>query len=662
MPRLRAPRRAFAALILPLLVSAFGLTAIVGLATPASAAPPTYVIAGDAATATGDEWGLHEGYFSQLRSVLTDVANFGPNGRVRATFSIGTPRTVPLSPNSLNGLDVYFLSARELVTADVTEIQRFRNAGGAVVVSSNAPAFLDTTQWLGLTLSPRVVYGDGPAPYLATHRAPSPSQAVAEQFNHPVLNGPFGTVASFDNYHSISGFSNAPGNGGSVLARSTLTGPGDDSGSASNITISNVGMLVTWPVRSFGASSGPVVAFSDVDAIANAYPLDGSTLTGTGNGTLARNTFAWVADQLMVLDGLSTFVPLSSPVRALDTRASTAFGPNVTRNLSLTAAGVPSDATMVAVNITAVDPTATGFLSAYPAGAGTPNVSSLNFTAGTTVANAAFVRLGVNGEITIRNSAGNTHVLVDVVGYGGASGSRLVNLTPARIKDTRSGLGGAGIAGPGITQNLQVTGAGGVPAGATAVVLNVTAVDPTATAFVTVWPAGLARPTVSNINTRVGTTVPNLVVVRLPTSGANTGQISIFNSAGNTHLLVDVLGYFSSSAPSGGVTGATPTRVLDTRAGGAALGDAETRTVQTGIFGSRAVIINVTAVDPSATGFLTVYAGDGGRPNASNVNFYAGRTAPNLVIVQPAADGTIKVYNSAGVTHLLVDVVGRFDG
>lgn len=661
MHSLRAPRRAVAALLLPLLASALGLTAIVGLATPASAAPPTYVIAGDVDTATGELWGLHEGYFSELRTILTDPANFGPNGKVRATFSIGTPRTVPLTPNSLNGLDVYFLAARDLVNSDITEIQRFRDAGGAVVVSSNAPGFFDDTQWLGLTLSPRVVYGDGPAPYLITHRAPAPSVPVAAQFNNPVLNGPFGTLSSFEMYHSVAGFTNTPGNGGTVLARTTLTGPQDASGSGSNITISNVATAVTWPIRSFGSSSGPVVAFSDVDAIANAYPLDGSTLTGTGNGTLARNTFAWVADQLMVLDGLSTFVPLEAPVRALDTRASTPFGGNVTRNLSLAAAGVPSDATMVAVNITAVDPTATGFLSAYPAGGGTPNVSSLNFTAGTTVANAAFVRLGVNGEITIRNSAGNTHVLVDVVGYGGASGSRLVNLNPARIKDTRSGVGGAGIAGPGITQNLQVTGAGGVPAGATAVILNVTAVDPTATSFVTVWPAGLTRPTVSNINTSVGTTVPNLVVVRLPTSGGNTGQISIYNAAGNTHLLVDVLGYFTSGAPNGGITGATPTRVLDTRPG-AALGDSETRTVQTGIFGSRAVIINVTAVDPSATGYLTVYPGDGSRPNASNVNFYAGRTAPNLVVVQPAADGTIKVYNSAGVTHLLVDVVGRFDG
>lgn len=668
MPSRRARRRVLSALLLPLLTSAFGLVALIGLAAPANAAPPTYVVGGDDPTATGDSWGLHESYFTELRAAILNTADFGPNGKVRASFTIsGTPRTVPLTPNSLNGLDVYFLSARNLVASDITEINRFRNAGGAVIVNYNAPGFFDmragSTDLLPLTLSQRVVFGDGPAPYNVTHKTPSPSQVLASQFNHPIANGPFGTVSTFDNYHTMAGFVNQPSSGGTVVARTTLTGPDNPDGTASFTTITNVATLVAWPAKAFAAGSGPVIATSDVDTFSNAYPADGSTLTGTGNGTLARNTFAWLADQLAALRGQSTFVSLSSPVRALDTRSGSGvpFNPGATRNLSFTAAGVPSDATMVAVNITAVSPTATGYLSAYPAGGSTPNVSSVNFTAGTTVANAAFVRLGANGEITILNSAGSTHVLVDVIGYSSPSGARLVNLTPARIKDTRSGLGGTGIAGSDTTQRLQVTGAGGVPAGATGVILNVTAVDPTDDAFVTVWPADQPRPTVSNINTVAGRTVPNLVVVRLPTSGSATGAINLYNNTGNTHLLVDVLGYFTPAGGNGSVTGATPTRVLDTRGARTPLAAQETRTVQTGVTGSTSVIINVTAVDPTATGYLTVFPGDGNRPDASNVNFYAGRTSPNLVVVRTAEDGTIKVFNSAGTTQLLVDVVGRFD-
>ena len=145
-------------------------------------------------------------------------------------------------------------------------------------------------------------------------------------------------------------------------------------------------------------------------------------------------------------------------------------------------------------------------------------------------------------------------------------------------------------------------------------------------------------------------------------SGASIGSINLFNAAGDTHLLVDVLGFFTTTAPVGAVSGAVPTRVIDTRGPRTPLGFGETRTISTGLAGAAAVIINVTAVDPSAAGYLTVFAADSARPNASNVNFLAGRTSPNLVVVHPAADGTIKVYNSAGTTHLLVDVIGRFDG
>ena len=650
------------------------VTGIVGFASPASAAPRTYVVAGDVDTATGDFWGFHESYFTELRAVLADPANFGASGRVRANFSVGTPRTVPLAPNSLNGLDVYFLSARDLFPPDITELQRFRQSGGAIVANSNAANFFDTTAWLGLTLSPKVVYGDGPAPYDTTHKAPAPSTRVAGQENHPVLNGPFGVVNTFENWHTVAGFANTPANA-TMLTRTTLTGP-NDNGSPTNVSITNVGTVAVYPNGTFSPGSGPVIATSDVDTFSNAYTVlpnaliagDGAcTLTGTGNGVLARNAFAWIADQLMALHGLTTFVPLTSPVRALDTRSglggpASPFDTGAQRQLSFTGTGVPVDATMVAVNITAVDPTATGYLTAWPAGSTVPEVSNVNFVAGTTVANAAFVRLGANSQISLFNSAGSTHVLVDVVGYVGATGSRLVNLVPTRIKDTRTGLGGTGIAHTATTQTLRVTGTAGVPDGATAVVLNVTAVDPTATAYVTVWPTDRTQPTVSNINTSAGTTVPNLVVVRLPTSGGSIGSINLFNAAGDTHLLVDVLGYFTTTAPTGAVSGAVPSRVLDTRGPRTPLGFGETRTISTGLAGATAVIINVTAVDPSGAGYLTVFAADSARPDASNVNFLAGRTSPNLVVVHPAADGTIKVYNSAGTTHLLVDVIGRFDG
>ncbi|CAB4736090.1 unannotated protein [freshwater metagenome] len=77
------------------------------------------------------------------------------------------------------------------------------------------------------------------------------------------------------------------------------------------------------------------------------------------------------------------------------------------------------------------------------------------------------------------------------------------------------------------------------------VAMNVTAIDPTAH-YLTVWPAGEAQPDSSNLNFYAGTTIPNLVVVKLPSSG----KLSVFNSTGSTGIIIDVAGYISS--PSSG--------------------------------------------------------------------------------------------------------------
>jgi plastocyanin len=99
--------------------------------------------------------------------------------------------------------------------------------------------------------------------------------------------------------------------------------------------------------------------------------------------------------------------------------------------------------------------------------------------------------------------------------------------------------------------DLQVTGRGGVPAtGVTAVALNVTAAFPTAESYLTAWPAGESRPTASNLNYRAGVIVPNLVVVKVPPSGL----VSLYNNAGQTDVVADVVGWFGQPAVSVGVT------------------------------------------------------------------------------------------------------------
>jgi hypothetical protein len=210
-----------------------------------------------------------------------------------------------------------------------------------------------------------------------------------------------------------------------------------------------------------------------------------------------------------------------------------ALGPGSTIDVQLAGrGGIPSTGAIAAVvNVTAVDPTSEGFLTAWPAGGAVPRTSNLNFVAGQNVPNLVTVPLGSAGAASIRNEFGSTHVLVDVVGWyddGTDPGDRYNPVVPARVMDTRRGLGVATRVGPGETASLVVAGRGGVPtSGVSAVVLNLTADAPSSAGYVTAWPHGLSRPTTSNLNLEPGVTVANLVTVGVDEV---TGRIDLYNA------------------------------------------------------------------------------------------------------------------------------------
>ncbi len=149
--------------------------------------------------------------------------------------------------------------------------------------------------------------------------------------------------------------------------------------------------------------------------------------------------------------------------------------------------------------------------------------------------------------------------LLGVGGAGAANESTIVNITPVRVLDTRDPVN-VGLPGPfvsAVSQKLQITGAvpttagtqSPVPTGATGVLLNVTAVSPTANGFISVRPGdATGAPATSSLNVNAGSNVPNAVQVALPTAGANAGKIDItwdaYGVAGpTTEILVDIVGY-----------------------------------------------------------------------------------------------------------------------
>lgn len=247
------------------------------------------------------------------------------------------------------------------------------------------------------------------------------------------------------------------------------------------------------------------------------------------------------------------------------------------------------------------------------------------------------------------------------------------SLTPARVLDTRNGTGAAKAAvGSHQSIALSLGSRGGLPAkGAfSAAVLNVTATGVTAAGFVTVYPDGAALPGTSNLDVVPGPPIANLVMTRVPADGI----VRLYNgSTKPLQLVADVSGYYTGSdAPTGqGGFGTipAPVRILDTRNGTgtarAAVAPHGTVTFTAtgrGVPGdANAVVLNVIAVTPGAYGNLRVFPAGDSVPTASNVNFVAGQTIPNLVLARIGSSGRVSVYNdSAKSVQIVADLFGYF--
>ena len=230
----------------------------------------------------------------------------------------------------------------------------------------------------------------------------------------------------------------------------------------------------------------------------------------------------------------------AAPSRILDTRTGTgAVGPN--GSLTLTVPGLPLNATAVTLNVTATNPTAASYVTAYPSDQVRPIASNLNFSSNQTVANQVTVKVGAGGQVTLYNAAGNVDLIADLAGYyAPGAGAGLLPVTPSRILDTRDGTGTNNVVkpvGPQETITLTVPGA---PANASAVTFNATATNPTSGGWLSVFPNVLATPPTSNLNFVTGQAVANLVTAPL---GAQ-GTVRFYNASGSVDVIADLAGYF----------------------------------------------------------------------------------------------------------------------
>ena len=306
----------------------------------------------------------------------------------------------------------------------------------------------------------------------------------------------------------------------------------------------------------------PVVSNLNVDAgVTRANQV--TVPVGTGGAVSLYNAFGSVdllADVLGYYDSTNGtsggLIPLV-PGRIFDSRTpedGPALSPNevVSAGLTLDDPAMDPHTTALSVNITAINADAGGYLSTWDGAAIQPTTSTVNFGAHDNVPNAAIVPVahvtGSDGKnysyFKFKNLApGSTHVAVDIVGVY-VDGQvfpdlRYTPITPTRVLDTRSGLGGLLWFGPGETKGASVPGA--LITGDTyGMAGNVTAVTPTASTYLSIWSQADPQPYTSTVNSNPRRTVANAAFVDT--------DYNVFNASGRTDVLVDVSGRFDSYA------------------------------------------------------------------------------------------------------------------
>ncbi|MBB2923644.1 S8 family serine peptidase [Cellulomonas cellasea] len=248
-----------------------------------------------------------------------------------------------------------------------------------------------------------------------------------------------------------------------------------------------------------------------------------------------------------------------------------------------------------------------------------------------------------------------------------AGGDRFTPLEPTRVFDSREEDGPLTPAEP------VVLGFGDLlPPDATAVVLNVTASNPSAPGNVRAYPVTQSGepPHVSNLNVVPGIDQPASVTVRLGLDQA----VELLTAATTTNLVVDLAGYY---APEGATayTSSAPVRVLDTRTGVGGLPREPVRSGRwvelqvAGVNGvpadAAAVVLNVTGTQVAGRTHVRVYPAPAASEDqtplfVSNLNLEPGRDQANLVTVRVGDGGRIRLFTYSADVHLVADLAGWY--
>jgi 2',3'-cyclic-nucleotide 2'-phosphodiesterase (5'-nucleotidase family) len=374
--------------------------------------------------------------------------------------------------------------------------------------------------------------------------------------------------------------------GGIVTAGSTLMldvagrggVPEDASGVVLNLTAtdaSGIGYVTAWPCgteRPVASSANFTPDAAAPNAVISGIGADGQVCLYAGESDVHL-----IADVNGLVPAGGGFEALT-PARLLETREGAPTVDGVAQGEGQIAAGatytlqvagrggVEDGATQVALNVTATDAAAIGYVTVWSCSQPRPIASNVNFVPGKATPNTVVTELGNDGEICLFVGENAVDLIVDVFGTF-ADDAPLQAVTPARLLDTRTGAptvdgigAGNGPIAPGTKLEVQVAGRGGVADDALGAVLNITATDAAGTGYVTAWPCDEPQPNASNVNFVAGEPSPNAAVVKLSADG----KICLTPGEVPVQLIVDVSTYIPGGPASqdGVVTVAEANAVL----------------------------------------------------------------------------------------------------
>ena len=250
------------------------------------------------------------------------------------------------------------------------------------------------------------------------------------------------------------------------------------------------------------------------------------------------------------------------------------------------------------------------------------------------------------------------------------TGWRFVPIVSCRAVDTRGATGALGgpVMGANTSRDFPVlSGPCGIPSTALAYSLNVTAIPQGFLGYISLWPTGATRPTVSTLNSYDGRTKSNAALLPAGTGGA----ISLYTT-NLTDVLIDIDGYFVPQDVSGGLAfyPVTPCRILDTRGAQGAFGSPSlvpggTRTVPIpssacGLpANAGAYALNVTVVPWGPLSFLTVWPTGAVMPPTAILTAPTATVTANAAIVKAGTGGALNMFSAEGA-DLVIDVNGYF--